>query len=86
MLTHKNLSWATHAYLSEVDETGLGDPILHAAPMSHGSGMYIMPHVARLGINVIPESGAFEADEIFELFRRVPRSSMFAAPGVPPWL
>ncbi len=28
----------------------------------------------------IPESGAFEPDEIFELFRRWPRTSMFAAP------
>jgi long-chain acyl-CoA synthetase len=80
MLTHRVLSWATHAYLSEVDQTVAGDAVLHAAPMSHGSGMYIMPHVARLGINVIPESGAFEPDEIFDLFRAFPRTSMFAAP------
>jgi long-chain acyl-CoA synthetase len=80
MLTHRVLAWATHAYLGEVDHVVAGDAVLHAAPMSHGSGMYIMPHVARLGINVIPESGAFEPDEIFELFRRWPRTSMFAAP------
>jgi long-chain acyl-CoA synthetase len=80
MLTHRVLSWACHAYLSDVDQTVAGDAVLHAAPMSHGSGMYLMPHVARLGINVIPESGAFEPDEIFELFRRWPRTSMFAAP------
>jgi long-chain acyl-CoA synthetase len=48
--------------------------------MSHGSGMYIMPHVARLGVNVVPESGAFEPDEIIELFDAWPRASMFAAP------
>jgi long-chain acyl-CoA synthetase len=80
MLTHRVLCWATHAYLSDVDHAVAGDAVLHAAPMSHGSGMYIMPHVARLGINVIPESGAFEPDEIFELFRRWPRTTMFAAP------
>jgi long-chain acyl-CoA synthetase len=80
MLTHRVLAWATHAYLGEVDHAVAGDAVLHAAPMSHGSGMYIMPHVARLGINVIPESGAFEPDEIFALFRRWPRTSMFAAP------
>src|SRR5262245_56832116 len=80
MLTHRVLSWASHAYLSDVDHAVAGDPVLHAAPMSHGSGMYIMPHVARLGINVIPESGAFEPDEIFELFRRWRRTTMFAAP------
>jgi long-chain acyl-CoA synthetase len=80
MLTHRVIAWASHAYLGEVDQTVAGDAVLHAAPMSHGSGMYIMPHVARLGINVIPDSGAFEPDEIFELVRRWPRLSMFAAP------
>jgi long-chain acyl-CoA synthetase len=80
MLTHRNLNWASHAYLSEVDETGTGDPILHAAPMSHGSGMYIMPHIAKGGVNVVPESGSFDPAEIFALIDRWPRLSMFAAP------
>ncbi|HET9903725.1 MAG TPA: AMP-binding protein [Xanthobacteraceae bacterium] len=80
MLTHRVLSWASHAYASEVDTVCLGDPVLHAAPMSHGSGMYIMPHVARIGINVIPESGAFEPAEVLRLFDAWPRTSMFAAP------
>jgi len=80
MITHRMLNWVAHAYLGDVDHTVAGDAVLHAAPMSHGSGMYIMPHVARLGINVISESGAFEPDEIFALFRRWPRTSMFAAP------
>jgi long-chain acyl-CoA synthetase len=80
MLTHKVLSWASHAYLAEVDATGPGDPILHAAPMSHGSGLYVMPHVARLGVNVIPESGAFEPEEVLGLINAWRRTSMFAAP------
>ncbi len=80
MLTHRNLNWAAHAYLSEVDETHAGDPILHAAPMSHGSGMYIMPHIAKGGVNVVPESGAFDPEEIFALIGKWPRLSMFAAP------
>jgi long-chain acyl-CoA synthetase len=80
MLTHRNLNWASHAYLSEVDETNQGDPILHAAPMSHGSGMYIMPHVAKGGVNVVPESGSFDPQEIFALIEKWPRMSMFAAP------
>ena len=48
--------------------------------MSHGSGLYMMAHVARLGVNVVPESGGFEPDEIFRLFDAWPRASMFAAP------
>ena len=70
----------SHAYATEVDPVAPGDAILHAAPMSHGSGLYIMAHVARLGINAVPESGGFEPAEIFRLFGRWPRASMFAAP------
>jgi len=80
MLTHKVLAAASDAYATEVDTLSPGDPILHAAPMSHGSGLYIMAHVMRRGVNVVPESGAFEPEEIFALMRAWPRLSMFAAP------
>jgi long-chain acyl-CoA synthetase len=80
MLTHGNLVMASLAYGNEVDPVTPGDAILHAAPMSHGSGLYIMQHVARLGVQVIPESGGFEPEEIAALFNAWPRMSMFAAP------
>jgi long-chain acyl-CoA synthetase len=80
MLTHRVLAAASEAYLNEVDTVAPGDPIVHAAPMSHGSGLYIMAHVMRRGVNVVPESGGFEPEEIFGLFGAWPRSSMFAAP------
>jgi long-chain acyl-CoA synthetase len=80
MLTHRVLAAASEAYLAEVDATSPGDPIVHAAPMSHGSGLYIMPYIMRRGVNVVPESGGFEPEEIFGLFGAWPRSSMFAAP------
>ena len=80
MLTHKVLTAASEAYMSEVDTLSPGDPLLHAAPMSHGSGLYMMAYVMRRGVNVVPESGGFEPEEIFELFRAWPRTSMFAAP------
>ena len=80
MLTHKVLAAASEAYMAEVDTVEAGDPILHAAPMSHGSGLYMMAYVMRRGVNVVPESGGFEPQEIFDLFRAWPRTSMFAAP------
>ncbi len=80
MLTHRNLVVASEAYAAEVDAISPGDAIVHAAPMSHGSGIYVMMHVARLGVQVIPESGGFEPEEIFALFDAWPRASMFAAP------
>ena len=80
MLTHRALAAASFAYGAEVDPVTAGDAILHAAPMSHGSGLYSMLHAARLGVQVVPESGGFEPDEIFALFAAWPRISMFAAP------
>src|SRR5262249_9408517 len=80
MLTHRALSWASHAYACEVDPITPADSLLHAAPMSHGSGLYIMAHVARLGINVVPESRGFDPEEVLRLFARWPRASMVAAP------
>ena len=80
MLTHRVLAAAAYAYLSEVDTVRPGNPVLHAAPMSHGSGLYIMPHVMRRGVNVVAESGGFDPEEIFHLFEAWPATSMFAAP------
>ncbi|MDB5512122.1 MAG: long-chain-fatty-acid CoA ligase [Enterovirga sp.] len=80
MLSHGNLLAASFAYAMEVDPIEAGDSLLHAAPMSHGSGLYIMAQVARLGVNVVPESGGFEPDEIAATFAAWRRMSMFAAP------
>src|SRR5215468_9498213 len=43
MLTHRNLLAMALCYFADVDEIRPGDTILHAAPMSHGSGLYIVP-------------------------------------------
>jgi long-chain acyl-CoA synthetase len=80
MITHRNLMAMTLCYFADVDAIAPGDSILHAAPMSHGSGLYVLPHVAHAAVNVTPESGGFDADEIHALLRRWPGASMFAAP------
>jgi long-chain acyl-CoA synthetase len=80
MLTHRVLAAASYAYAGEVDPTAPGDPLLHAAPMSHGSGLYMMANVARLGVSVVPESSSFDAEEVLRLFDTWPCTSMFAAP------
>ena len=80
MLTHANLLAAALAYFADVDAIVPGDALLHAAPMSHGSGLYILPHVAKAACNVVPESGGFDEAEIFELLRAHRGVTLFAAP------
>ena len=79
-LTHRNLLFQTHAYFADIDKLGPGDSILHPAPLSHGSGCYALPHFAAGAVNVIPESGSFDAEEIFALLDHWPNASFFAAP------
>ena len=80
MLSHRNLLTMSLNYFCDFDRVMSGDAILHAAPMSHGSGLWMLPHVAAAACNVIPESGGFEPEEVFALVRQWPRVSFFAAP------
>ena len=80
MLTHRNLLFMTQAYFADIDKLGPLDTALHPAPLSHGSGLYGLAHFAAGAANVIPESGAFDAAEIFELADHWPACSFFAAP------
>ncbi|MCL4761122.1 MAG: AMP-binding protein [Burkholderiales bacterium] len=79
-ITHANLLAMTQAFLACVEAVAPGDAILHPAPLSHGSGLYVLPHVARGAVNVVPVSGGFDADEIAALAAAWDRSTFFAAP------
>jgi long-chain acyl-CoA synthetase len=70
----------TQAYFADIDQLAPGDTALHPAPLSHGSGLYGLPHFAAGALNVVPESGHFEPAEIFELLEHWPNGSFFAAP------
>src|SRR4051794_19251112 len=79
-LTNRNLLVMTLSYYADIDRVTPQDCILHAAPLSHGSGMYGLPHVARGAVSVVPRSGGVDGHEIAALLRRWPRMSFFAAP------
>jgi long-chain acyl-CoA synthetase len=80
MLTHRNLLAMTLNYLADVDDAAAGEHLLHAAPMSHGSGLYILPNVAAGATQLIPASRGFDTAEVDEILALVPRVKLFAAP------
>jgi long-chain acyl-CoA synthetase len=80
MLTHRNLRAMNEAYFANVDTIAPEDCIIHAAPMSHGSGLYILPHVERGACQVVPGSGGFDPDEVFSLLPHWPGATFFFAP------
>lgn len=82
MLTHRNLMAMGTSYFIDIDHIGRTDCILHAAPLSHGSGLYIVPHLMAMAAQVIPESGGVDPGEILSLLPSWSGLSMFAAPTI----
>ncbi len=80
MLSAANLLTMSACYFMDVDSIAPEDCLLHAAPMSHGSGLYILPHVAAAAAQVVPESGGFDPEEIRGLCDAHSSLSFFAAP------
>jgi fatty-acyl-CoA synthase len=80
MLSHRNLMAMTIAHLSDFDAPDENCSLIHGAPMSHGSGLYIAPYVLRGARQVIPESGAFDPEEFLDLCEHHPGCSAFLAP------
>jgi long-chain acyl-CoA synthetase len=80
MLTHGILMAQTLAYFADIEPVGSADCVLHAAPMSHGSGCYGLPFVAMGANTIVPESAGFEPDEIATLLAAHGNISFFAAP------
>lgn len=82
VMTHRSLLLAALGYLTHVDPVDCQDRLLHAAPMSHGSGVYIVPYLLRGASQLIPESGGFDECEIDALCRHHSAVSFFAAPTI----
>ncbi len=79
-LTNRNLLMASLSYFADIDPVTAQDSILHAAPLSHGSGLYGLPHIASGAVSVVPHSGGVDGEEIAALIQRWPCISFFAAP------
>ena len=82
MITHRNLMTMGLAYFTDVDAIAPDDAIAYAAPMSHGAGLYAIPHLMAGARHVVPASGGFDAAELFALGQAVGPLSLFAAPTI----
>ena len=80
MLSHRNLMAMTVAHLADFDSPDEDSSLVHGAPMSHGSGLYVPPYVLRGARQVVPASGTFDPDEFLDLCGHHPRCSAFLAP------
>ena len=80
MLSHRNLMAMTVAHLADIEQIDEDCTLLHPAPMSHGSGIYILPYVVRAARQAVPESGGFHPAELIDLCDVHPSCGVFLAP------
>ncbi len=78
VLSHRNLLFMSHCYYADIDALDERDTNLHAGPLSHGAGLYALPHLLRGGHQVVLPH--FEIDAVLDVLKRHSRVSMFAAP------
>ena len=82
MLTHHVLMMMTMNFFADMSPLGPEDVVLHAAPLSHGSGLYGIPNVAKGAANVILQSKSFEPKIVLETIQRRKVTNMFLAPAM----
>ncbi|HEY5712789.1 MAG TPA: AMP-binding protein, partial [Allosphingosinicella sp.] len=80
MQSHGNLTAMQIAHLADFEAVEAGHSLIHAAPMSHGSGLLILPYVARGARQVIPANPHFDPRAVLDLCDRHPGCGMFLAP------
>ncbi|MCW2633461.1 MAG: long-chain fatty acid--CoA ligase [Pseudonocardia sp.] len=69
-LTHRNLLAMTLNYLADIDPIAPDSVFVHAAPLTHGSGLYLLPALGRAATNVISTARSFDPDDYLTLLAR----------------
>ena len=59
---------------------GRDEVVIHAAPLSHGSGLYAIPNIAKASTNIIPASKSFDPQAILSSIEKHRVTNMFGAP------
>jgi long-chain acyl-CoA synthetase len=80
MLTHRVLITMAEQFLLDVDPAVSSDVLLHAAPITHGSGLAIFHHLARGSASAFPAARTFDPPRIFEAIERYRATTMFLVP------
>lgn len=79
-LSHGNLLAMSAAYYADVAAVAPADSFVHVAALSHASGLFALPFLARGAAQVLPASGGFDATELLELVAGQLRSTFFVPP------
>jgi acyl-CoA synthetase (AMP-forming)/AMP-acid ligase II len=82
MLTHRVILRMTMNFYADISPFSPADVLLHAAPLSHGSGLYSPSAIGKGVTNVILESKSFSAELVFEAIERYRITYMTGVPAM----
>lgn len=68
--THRTGRVVAMNYLADVYPIEQSDVVLHAAPLSHGSGIVALPTIARGATNIILDALSFSPELLFDMIER----------------
>jgi acyl-CoA synthetase (AMP-forming)/AMP-acid ligase II len=80
MLTHRNLLAMVQQFLLDVNPVVPTDVLLHAAAITHGSGLAMFHHLARGAANAFPATRSFDPPRVFEAIQAYRVTTMFLVP------
>ena len=83
MLSHRNLWGMTQRFHQDIlPDPGEREAVLHAAPLSHGSGLYALPNVANVASHIFLETSSFEPQQVLTILQEEQVTNLFAAPAM----
>ena len=79
-ISHRALLAMSLRYYADIELVGRSDCMIHMAPLSHATGLYSLPHLAKGSHQIIPASQGFDPDELCTLLEAYSNVAFFAAP------
>lgn len=80
MLSHGNLEALALGLIANIDPVHPGDRILHAAPMSHASGLCVLHHVSRGSAHVLLPYESLDPEHVLATVQSRGVTTMFLVP------
>ncbi|MBI3825050.1 MAG: long-chain fatty acid--CoA ligase [Candidatus Rokubacteria bacterium] len=80
VLPQRALLTMVEQFLLDINPAVATDVLLHAAPITHGSGLSLFHHVARGAASAFPATRAFDPPKIFAAIERFRATTMFLVP------
>ncbi|RSE98395.1 AMP-binding protein [Achromobacter aegrifaciens] len=82
MLSHANLVGMCLNFYADVQPVQPGDAMVHVAPLSHGGGLYSIPYWLHGALQIVPDSGGLDEEELSGLLTHYRNVSLFASPTI----